>query len=76
VEMRLEDVQERVDDYRRWLGRSQPEAERGANALRRPVRSARLSFPNSSPGFCVRWEERIAAGGQGPNGAATSRSDS
>jgi len=76
VEMRLEDVQERVDDYRRWMGRSQPKAQRGASALRRPVRSARLSFVNSSPAVCVRWEERMAAGGQGPNGAATWRSDS
>ncbi len=74
VEMRLEDVQERVDDYRRWLGRSQPEPQRGDSAQRPPVRSAWLSFPNRWPGASVGWKERTVAGGQGPNGAAASRS--
>jgi hypothetical protein len=76
LEMRLEDVQDRVDDYRRWLDRNPPEAQRGASVPRRPARSARLSFPNPSPGVLVGWEERMVAGGQGLSRAATSRSES
>jgi predicted anti-sigma-YlaC factor YlaD len=65
LEMRLEDVHERVDDYRRWLvERSQAGGpQQGARATRRRTHVARLSFSNPPDRHLVAWCERTADDG-------------